>query len=1278
MSDVAAVTQGTLRTQDGTVLPLLQTAVRAHIDGPLASVVVTQTFRNVRAFPIEAVYSFPLPHEASVWRLEFRIGDRIVKGVIKERAAARRAYQAAKAEGRAATLLEEDSPAVFTLSVANVAPNAEIVVHLEYQEVVPYDDGRFVFVFPMVAPNLYRDGPPPAVADAMPPPRMLSPDRNADVRLEVHLAPTPAGTGPHSTLPVTEVRGRSHTVQPELEPNGTTVVRLGGPERGPVANRDFVLEWQVARGGVQPVLRLEPGPPADARGTFLLTLAPSRADAKTELAASSSEARPLRCGNCGALVTDDRVVREIAGFGPLVSCRHCGAMLAPATSPVVRASRARDVAIVFDRSASMRAALPHARELVMALVDALLPGDAITAMTFDHDRAVLDDELRWVAVGPEVGRRVAALLDRPARGGSDVARALETVAKLPVREGRTRTIVLVTDGAVGNTAKLLRGLPERLGPATRLHVLGVGEAVNRFFVESLARAGGGTSTIVTAKDDARLVRDRFARKVIDGGPILTDVTVSWEGAEPALMHPSPLPDLHGNQPLHVVGRYTGSGPSKLVITANTPAGAPFRQEIDVVRPPPVADDGRKDTPRLARIWARAEVKKLLERGARAEALALALEHSLASPVTSLIAEDSEISVRKVSIGRARLRVTRGTEPGRTYALGPGTTRIGRSPQADIVLAHGNVSRMHLEIHVSASGYLLRDLSSMNGTRVDGAQVREAKLEAPATLDIGSTEQLVFEYVPDEALELLPTETVTVADELDAEPHARSVSLASLAPPPPAAVAPPAPAFAPPPAPGMVLSSSPPVVPAPVGLRLVASSMAPPGAMPPPPPRAAARPSVGLGRAIDTPVPGSLPAATPLGVERLSAARRSSGSRIMRGSLEEVPLPDILQLFAIAKKTGTLAVSSQTDETGRISFEKGRIVAASIEGRPSLSIDEAVALMDPWDGHFELLPLDPGAAAAAPDAPIPQAPALLASGSAYPEAELAFVKHRVRGELDLALLVDATASMQPYIEVVRQRLSELLSAVASSPLCKSLRIAIVSYRDHPPEETSYASRVDLPFTDNVSLASSMVAALEAVGGGDDPEAVTDGLHDVVRLDWRPDAAKAIVWFGDAPPHGVEPRGDAFPGGCPCGDDWFSQAESCREMGITIYALGCLPTIRRYETAEHVFRTIARATRGMYLALHEASLLAPLIAGAAESTLDDQRIDEHVLDLVAPRAMELAATDETERTRWIFDGLRRRKIERRSLGDDGKPAFRDVALADVEASLGRLRAQARVAW
>ena len=312
---------------------------------------------------------------------------------------------------------------------------------------------------------------------------------------------------------------------------------------------------------------------------------------------------------------------------------------------------------------------------------------------------------------------------------------------------------------------------------------------------------------------------------------------------------------------------------------------------------------------------------------------------------------------------------------------------------------------------------------------------------------------------------------------------------------------------------------------------------------------------------------------------------------------------------------------------------------------------------------------------------PHAPVRTPGTEAYPEHELQWLSTRVRGELDLVFLVDATGSMGPYIQQVRDRLMELLDALRAAPLCRSLRVGLVAYRDHPPQERSFVTQVTA-LTDSLDAVRAAVLTLAASGGGDGPECVTDGLFDVVRLDWRAGAAKAVVWFGDAPPHGVEPSGDAFPEGCPCGHHWHAQAESCREMGVLVYAIGCLPTLRAYQGAEAVFRSVARTTRGMFLPLREAGLLVPLIAGAAEAALDGQRIDAYLEALLATQGHLLANVDDHERARWIAgrfraEGLRARAMVGDAERDGALPLkFREVSPVDVRASFARLRASGRL--
>src|ERR1035437_670500 len=84
----------------GGLCPLQKTKVNADISGFGARVVVVQAFTNPTQEPIEAVYTFPLPHDAAVDRMRMRVGDRIVEGEIKRSEEARAVYEAAKNAGQ--------------------------------------------------------------------------------------------------------------------------------------------------------------------------------------------------------------------------------------------------------------------------------------------------------------------------------------------------------------------------------------------------------------------------------------------------------------------------------------------------------------------------------------------------------------------------------------------------------------------------------------------------------------------------------------------------------------------------------------------------------------------------------------------------------------------------------------------------------------------------------------------------------------------------------------------------------------------------------------------------------------------------------------------------------------------------------------------------------------------------------------------------------------------------------------------------------------------------
>ena len=136
-------------------------------------------------------------------------------------------------------------------------------------------------------------------------------------------------------------------------------------------------------------------------------------------------------------------------------------------------------------------------------------------------------------------------------------------------------------------------------------------------------------------------------------------------------------------------------------------------------------------------------------------------------------------------------------------------------------------------------------------------------------------------------------------------------------------------------------------------------------------------------------------------------------------------------------------------------------------------------------------------------------------------------------LDLVFLMDCTGSMGSYIQSATESIRQIVEEIVA--LEKSdIRMSLVEYRDHPPQEETFVTRAH-DFTASIKKMKEWLEECSAVGGGDQAEAVADGLNEVLTLSWREKSTKICVLIADAPPHGLSSSGDSFPNGCPLGID-----------------------------------------------------------------------------------------------------------------------------------------------
>jgi len=135
--------------------PLIATRFDVIIDGGLAVVATSRTFRNVERSSIEVTITFPVPVHAVLFALEARTGERVLKAHVRRKDQARADYEEALERGKSAVLHEEVLRGVHMLSVGHLAPNAEIEVRATWAMPLTNVNGHGRLTIPLTVGDVY-------------------------------------------------------------------------------------------------------------------------------------------------------------------------------------------------------------------------------------------------------------------------------------------------------------------------------------------------------------------------------------------------------------------------------------------------------------------------------------------------------------------------------------------------------------------------------------------------------------------------------------------------------------------------------------------------------------------------------------------------------------------------------------------------------------------------------------------------------------------------------------------------------------------------------------------------------------------------------------------------------------------------------------------------------------------------------------------------------------------------------------------------------------------
>ncbi len=261
----------TKEAKPGALCPLKGTSVTADIAGFGARVTVVQTFSNPSKETIEAIYSFPLPADAAVDRMRMKIGDRIINGVIKKREEAKAIYDQAKQQGKTASLLDQERPNIFTQSVANITPGAEVQIEISYVQVLKYEDGEFEFMYPMVVGPRYIGATVPDPDKITPPVAARGTRSGSTIDLKVNL---------DAGAKIEDMNSVLHEVNINRQSESKAVITL--QKKDEIPNRDFILHYRMASNTVKTAFLTHANPKQG--GFFTLILMPPKAPTVEQIA----------------------------------------------------------------------------------------------------------------------------------------------------------------------------------------------------------------------------------------------------------------------------------------------------------------------------------------------------------------------------------------------------------------------------------------------------------------------------------------------------------------------------------------------------------------------------------------------------------------------------------------------------------------------------------------------------------------------------------------------------------------------------------------------------------------------------------------------------------------------------------------------------------------------------------------------------------------------------------------------------------------------------------
>ena len=562
-------------------LELRAVQARTKITDQVAVTSIDQEFYNPNAARLEGTFVFPIPKGAHLERFAMEIDGKLVEAELMAADKGRRLYEDIVRKMRDPALLEYAGRDLFKVRIYPIEPHSSKRIKLSYTQLLKMDAGLAEFQLPLSAAKF-----------SCAPPRSLS------VKVELE-----------TRRPLKTVYSPSHTVD----------VRRDGPNRATIG-----YEAVAGATRLESDFTLYFAPEKDEIGVNLLTHRTAGGDGYFLLLASP-----------GVGVPEAQVIK-------------------------------RDLVFVLDTSGSMAGPkIEQAKKALLFCIENLNEGDRFEILRFSTE---VESLFEGLAPASEGNRRRARefVNDLKARGGTAIDDALrqalavsgnrEAIRRSAVADGeasrrehpedfRPRVVVFLTDGqptiGVTDEGEILRHVKQGEDGHTRIFCFGIGTDVNTHLLDQITEQTRAVSQYVLPEEDIEIKVSNFFAKIKE--PVLANPSLKFTGGiHVTALYPAPLPDLFKGEQLVLVGRYSGSGGSAIIIEGSM-NGSKRTFTYEVKFPETSAENDF-----IPRLWATRRVGYLLDEirlhgenaELRDETTELARKYGIVTPYTAyLILED---------------------------------------------------------------------------------------------------------------------------------------------------------------------------------------------------------------------------------------------------------------------------------------------------------------------------------------------------------------------------------------------------------------------------------------------------------------------------------------------------------------------------------------------------------------------------------------------------------------------------------------------------------------